>query len=75
MAYLPKLSKQNDDSAETEAVSKGSEAAQRRRQPATQLLQQIPDTLTTRAEHAVRWQIQELLAQLLEFHRREDKPV
>lgn len=75
VAYLPKLSKQKDDSAETESVSKGSEAAQRRRQLATQLLQQIPDAHTTRVEHADRWQIQELLAQLLEFHRREDKPV
>lgn len=58
----PKLSKQKDDSAETESVSKGSEAAQRRRQLAAQLLQQIPDKPATRAKHAERWQIQELLA-------------
>ena len=75
VAYLPKLSKQRDDAAETESVSKGSEAAQRRRQLASQLLQQIPEKPATTAKHAERWQVQELLAQLLEFHRREDNPV
>lgn len=75
VSYRPKIGKLKDDSEETETVSKGSEAAQRRRQLATQLLQQIPDKPTTRAKHAERWQIQELLAQLLEFHRREEKPV
>jgi hypothetical protein len=73
VAYCPKIGKPKDDSEET--VSKGSEAAQRRRQLATQLLEQIPDKPAARAKHSERWQIQELLAQLLEFHRREDKPV
>ena len=75
VAYLPPNGKPKDDAAKTESVSKRSEAAQRRRQLATQLLQQIPDKPAVRAIHAERWQIQELLAQLLEFHRREDKPV
>ena len=75
VAYRPQIGKLKDDSEGTETVSKGSEAAQRRRQLATQLLQPIPDKPATRAEHCERWQIQELLAHLLEFHRREDKPV
>ena len=75
VVYLPKASKPKDDAAETESVSKGSEAAQRRRQLAEKLAQQIPDKPATRAKHAERWLIQELLSQLLEFHRRGDKPV
>ena len=75
VVYLPKSSKPKDEGAETESVSKGSEAAQRRRQLAEKLAQQIPDKPAARAKQAERWQIQELLSQLLEFHRREDKPV
>ena len=39
------------------------------------LCKAIPQDPAIRAENADRWQIQELLAQFVEFHRREAKPV
>ena len=54
VAYLPKAGKPKDGAAATESVSTRSEAAQRRRQLASQLLQQIPDKPATRAKHAER---------------------
>ena len=75
IVYLPKSDKPMDDTAEATLASKRREAAQRRRQLASQLLQQIPENPSVRAMDSERWQVQELLSQLLEFHRREARPV
>jgi len=45
-----------------------------RQQLAEELLAEIPETEDDRKADADRWRVQELLAQLLEFHRREKKP-
>lgn len=75
VAYLPKTLRPKDDAEENVSKSKRREALQRRQQLATQLIQQVPDKPSTREKQAGRWQIQELLSHLLEFHHREDKPV
>lgn len=41
----------------------------------SRLLEGIPVDSSARAVDAERWRVQELLAHLLEFHRREEKPV
>jgi len=46
-----------------------------RQQLAEQLENEIPDTEADRAAEKDRWQIQKMLSHLLEFHRREAKPV
>ncbi|MEO2033792.1 MAG: TM0106 family RecB-like putative nuclease [Planctomycetaceae bacterium] len=73
--YFPRISKNLEDVNDPAPVSKRGEAAQRRRLLADQLAQEIPEQKSVHAEHADRLKIQELLSQLLEFHRREDKPV
>ena len=50
------------------------EALQARQQLAAVLLEQIPDDPDERAGDAERWRVQQMLAWLLEFHRREAKP-
>ncbi|HOW74211.1 MAG TPA: TM0106 family RecB-like putative nuclease [Phycisphaerae bacterium] len=47
----------------------------RRKALATNLLEEIPTDEEQRAADAGRWRVQEIMAQLLEFHRREAKPV
>ncbi len=47
----------------------------RKKELASRLLQAIPADENVRAEDAGRWRVQEMLAHLLEFHRREAKPV
>ena len=75
MAYCPKPGERDKDPEEPVIVAGGSEAVQRRRELADRLIQQIPSPGPEREKEAERWVIQELLSQLLEFHRREDKPV
>jgi predicted RecB family nuclease len=75
VSYCPPLPKASTDGDGAATVSKGTEAAQRRRLLADQLIRQIPERKSVRAKHADKWKIQELLSQLVEFHRREDKPV
>ena len=74
ITYCPRLPRTSEP-AEPAPVSKGTEAAQRRRQLADQLMREIPRQKPVLAKHPEKWKVQELLAQLLEFHRREDKPV
>lgn len=75
VAYCPPVSKQSESGTDPASVSKGSEAAQRRRALADRLLREIPERSSVRAQDADKWKVQELLSHLLEFHRREDKPV
>jgi len=75
VAYCPPVSKQSESATDQTPVSKGAEAAQRRRTLADQLFREIPEQSSVRAQDADRWKVQELLSQLLEFHRREDNPV
>jgi predicted RecB family nuclease len=75
VAYCPPVSKQSESATDPTPVSKGSEAAQRRRTLADQFFREIREKSSVLAKHADRWKVQELLSQLLEFHRREDKPV
>jgi uncharacterized protein len=51
-----------------------SERALQQRDLARALLDEIPEEPATRAQDPERWHLQELLAYLVEFHRREAKP-
>lgn len=75
VAYCPPVSKQSESVTDPARAVKGAEAVQRRRAMADQLLREIPEQPSARAQNAANWTVQELLARLLEFHRREDKPV
>lgn len=52
-----------------------SDDARRRRELAERMRAAIPDDPAERARESERWRIQELLAPLVEFHRREARPV
>ncbi len=60
---------------ETEADEGQDEKVRERLRLVAALCQAIPQDPAIRARNADRWQIQELLAQFVEFHRREAKPV
>jgi len=46
-----------------------------RKHLASRLLDEIPESAADRSADEERWRVQELLAHLVEFHRREEKPV
>ncbi len=71
IAHVPPPS---TEPAEGAPPSPLSEENARRQALAATLLAEIPADPVERAREAARWEVQELLAQLLEFHRREDKP-
>src|SRR5438477_10738858 len=62
-------------SEEAEEEKAQDERVRERLELVTALCDAIPDDPAERAKNADRWQIQELLAQFVEFHRREAKPV
>lgn len=64
--------------AEEEPSSQAQEASARRaamRALADDLLRSVPSDAAARAADPERWRVTELLAHLIEFHRREEKPV
>src|SRR5690606_11454181 len=63
------------DDAETVAETEGQAARRARRKLAERMLAAVPADPALRARDAERWDVQELLAHLLEFHHREARPV
>jgi len=67
-----------DEAADAEPSTQAQEASARRaamRALADDLLRSVPADAAARAADPDRWRVTELLAHLVEFHRREDKPV
>ncbi|QEG17302.1 ATP-dependent RecD-like DNA helicase [Gimesia maris] len=74
--YVPGTngSRPANDPAQAEPPPQNQDVLERQ-QLARQLKDEIPETDKERAEQQDHWQVQEMLAYLLEFHRREAKPV
>ena len=66
IAYVPPAAK--DEAKSSTMVQRDDELY------AARLLLQLPEVPETRAKEAERWRLHELLAHLVVFHRREDKP-
>src|SRR5436190_2559938 len=71
IAWLPAKHGTEDPAAASQVPEDDQEAAAL----AAELLAEIPSDPAMRARAADRWRVQEVLAQLLEFHRREQKPM
>jgi uncharacterized protein len=63
------------DTGEADEDETRDESVRERLELVAALIDAIPEYPEERAKDADRWQIQELLAQFVEFHRREAKPV
>lgn len=72
IAWIPPRNASDGAGAEVRALP---DQVIQRKELASRLLQKIPADDISRAEEADRWRVQEMLAHLLEFHRREAKPV
>ncbi len=80
LQWIPPFDNQDSGTADTADGSKEQrpplkEDDQARRNLAIQLLSQVPDDETERNKDLDQWLIQELLGYLVEFHRREAKPI
>src|SRR5206468_2732118 len=70
---IPYVAPTEPDTEEVEKVQ--DERVRERLELVTVLRDAIPENPEERAKNADRWQVQELLAQFVEFHRREAEPV
>ena len=57
VAYCPQLTEASADADGAATVSKGTEAAKRRRLLADELIRKIPEQTSVRAKHADKWKI------------------
>src|SRR5690606_18297897 len=73
IAYQPFVARREPEAEQPE--SPAGEGRRTRRALAERMLAEIPADPAVRARDAERWQVQELLGQLLEFHHREARPV
>jgi hypothetical protein len=73
IAWLPKRT--TKDEKGDEKLAEKSETAKEIAALVVRLLEAIPGNPELRAKEADRWRVQELVAQLVDFHRREAKPV
>ena len=73
IAYQPFVARREPEAEQPERPTR--EAQRARRALAERMLAEIPADPAVRARDAERWQVQELLGQLLEFHHREARPV
>lgn len=72
---LGQACQEGDESSGADEPRPVNENVRRRRQMAARLLEKIPANTKEREQNGEFWRIQEMLAFLLEFHRREAKPI